>query len=147
MIAVIPGIWSWIVLIRSNILLSSIWFIAVVILRLMGFSGTGYLKQWILIKIMVDKSQWYLMQPISQMGISNIGCPKYSLQPYVSIISWPLITLWILIVDIFTRHTRKERRFKLIFSTLISSRDQFLSEDHCYNIVNYWLQHYQLQPL
>ena len=54
------------------------------------------------------------------------------------------MALWILIVDIFTRHTR---RFKLILSTLISSYDQFLSEDYCYNIVNHCLQHYQLQPL
>ena len=58
-----------------------------------------------------------------------------------------VIIMWILIVDIFTRHTRRERSFKLILSTLISSYDQFLSDDHCYNIVNHCLQHYQLQPL
>ena len=44
----------------------------------------------------------------------------------------------ILVVDIFTRHTNiTERSFKLILSTIVSSYDQFFSQDHCYNIVNH----------
>ena len=35
----------------------------------------------------------------------------------------------------------------MLSTIIISSYDQFLSKDHCYNIVNHCLQHYQLQPL
>ena len=55
------------------------------------------------------------------------------------------MAFYILVVDIFTRLTNiTVRSFKLILSTIIiSTYDQFLSEDHCYNIVNHCLQHYQ----
>ena len=45
------------------------------------------------------------------------------------------------------RHTRKEMRFKLILMQYIDqySYDQFLSEDHCYNILNHCQQHDQLR--